>query len=148
MPKARRRSATGEENARAADAKGDAAALDIPTAAEAEAEALADVNRVLTRFKESARRENERFADATDSEHWIALSFQTRGQKEEFLQKIGWLDLGGKYLDGMACAEAQGITLTSRVPPVRRHRIDRRYVELAQPELDFIHLVDGTGRAE
>jgi hypothetical protein len=134
MPKTRRHSAAGEDDAHTVDAEGDVPAAEFPTAPEAESEALGEVNQALTRFKKSAQREKQRFADATDSEYWVALCFQTREQKEEFLRKIGWQHLGDQYLNGMLCAEAQGITLTSRIPPMPRYKIDRRYAELVLPD--------------
>jgi hypothetical protein len=101
------------------------------TPEEAEAMAAAEVNEVLSGFKARARQEDQRFEDATDSEYWVCLCFQTRDQKEEFLRKKGWLDLGDKYLDGMMVAEEEGITLESRIPPLPELTIDRRYTRLA-----------------
>jgi len=61
--------------------------------------------------------------DTMDSEYWIAVCFQNRVQKEEFLRllKIPRI-IGDKYLDGMKLAKILGITLTTPVPPIRRHK--------------------------
>ncbi len=91
---------------------------------DAEQIALDEVNEVLAGFRSRARNENVRFEQATDSEYWVALCFQTRQQKEEFLTKLGLLELGDKYLDGMAVADKLGITLESPVPPMPNLRED------------------------
>lgn len=65
-------------------------------------------------FAERAEREQERFVDAVDSEYWIAICFETREKKEEFLRKLGLLEHGDKYLLGDFVAKKLGITLDSR----------------------------------
>jgi hypothetical protein len=57
-----------------------------------------------------------------DHEYWVCLCFQSRDQKEEFLAKAGWADLGEKYVDGLALAERLGVDvkpvpLTTKVAP-------------------------------
>ncbi len=79
-----------------------------------------DMSGILTAFKERAQDENARLLDATDSEFWFAVCFQTREQKEEFLKKMGLLDIGDKYLDGLKVAAKLGIKLESPVPPARK----------------------------
>jgi hypothetical protein len=105
---------------------------DMPPPDQAEAEALAEASQVLTGFRERAKRENDRFVDATDSEFWVAICFQTRDQKEEFLRKAHLIDLGDKYLDGMDVAKALGIKLTSRIPSLPTLRLDRKLQALAR----------------
>lgn len=83
-------------------------------------------------FKDRAKKEDERFVEATDSEYWIAVCFQTRDMKEEFLTKTGLLDYGDKYLDGMQVAAKLGVTLESPVPPVRNHVRRSQVDRLAQ----------------
>jgi hypothetical protein len=92
--------------------------------------AAEEVSEILSGFKARANREEDRFQDATDSEHWVALCFQTRAQKEEFLRKVNLLDLGDKYLNGMAVADRLGIKLDSPIPPLPELRVDRRLAEL------------------
>lgn len=99
---------------------------DMPSPEEAEIEAAGEVSNVLTGFRDRANREDQRFTDATDSEFWIALCFQTREQKEEFLRKARWMAEGDKYLDGMAVAQIMGITLESRIPALPKLQVDRR----------------------
>jgi len=92
----------------------------VTTAEDLEEACATEVNEVLDAFKARAKNENARLLDATDSEHWFAVCFQTREMKEEFLTKIGLMKLGDKYLDGMKVAKALGIPLESPVPPNRK----------------------------
>lgn len=46
-----------------------------------------EVNGVMNAFEQRAQDENARLLDATDSEFWFSVCFQTRAQKEEFLKK-------------------------------------------------------------
>lgn len=94
--------------------------------------AEAELSEVLAGFKARERTEEQRFHDATDTEYWFALCFQTREQKEEFLHKMGWFELGDKYLDGMAAAEKSHVELTSRIPPMPTHRVDRQLADLVE----------------
>ena len=87
---------------------------------------------MLSGFKGRAQVENQRFLDATDSEYWFAVCFQTREQKEEFLEKLKLMEIGDKYLDGMEVAKALGIELESRVPDLPRVKtFDLELVSLA-----------------
>lgn len=90
-----------------------------------------ETSAVLAGFKARAKAEQERFQLATDSEFWFAIAFQSRDQKEAFLDALGWLEFGDKYLDGPQLAEMLGISL----PPVdlRQPRAAAgRLVSLAQ----------------
>lgn len=110
---------------------------DVPGVREAEETALAEVSDLLAGFKERAANETERFDDATDSEYWFCICFQTRDQKDEFLTKVGWMEIGDKYLDGMLVAEVMGIKLEARIPPMpRADNVDRRLSMLASDRLD------------
>lgn len=88
-------------------------------------------------FRERAQREADRFELATDSEYWAALCFQSRRQKEQFLQalrdRLGLRDDGDKYLDGWEVAKAMGITLDREdVPYNTSAKQDRRWLELTR----------------
>lgn len=90
------------------------------SAEELEKEAAKESNEILDKFRQRANDENARLLDATDSEFWVAMCFQTREQKEEFLRKAHLIQYGDKYLDGMKVAEEMGIKLETEVPPVRK----------------------------
>lgn len=110
-----------------------AGAGDAATDKTTEEMAAEEMSEVLQGFKDRAQQEQKRFVQATDSEFWFALCFQTREQKEEFLRKwLGSLDLGDKYLDGMQVAAKLGIKLESEVPPMPKLHNDPKLAALAR----------------
>ncbi len=117
---------TGEQN--------NSKLLGPPPRAGAEVESLAEMSEVLDGFKSRAARESKRMADATDSEYWFAVCFQTRAQKEELLQKLGLLANGdsAKYIDGLALATAFGIGIQSPSPPMPKLKIDPKLTRLTR----------------
>lgn len=88
-----------------------------------------ELSKVVQLFKERAKNEQRTFEDNTDSEYWIAICFQNRAQKEEFLLKAKLLELGDKYLDGVEVAEALGIQLQT-MPKFHKFKIDTSYIDL------------------
>lgn len=64
-----------------------------------------EISETLQAFRDRAKQEAKRFADATDSEYWVAVCFKTRDEKERFLRKFGLANLGDKYLDGRRVEE-------------------------------------------
>lgn len=76
-----------------------------------EADNQQEASALLESFKAKNQAEQLRFTVATDSEYWFCLCFQTRAQKVAFLEAMGWMDIGDKYLDGTAVAERLGIDL-------------------------------------
>lgn len=70
-----------------------------------------EVSATLQAFKDRAKKEQERFELATDSEYWFAVCFQTRAQKEHFLKAVQLLQAGDKYIDGRLLAKRMGIEL-------------------------------------
>jgi hypothetical protein len=76
-------------------------------------DSAAEVDAVASAFRDRAKREDERFQLATDSEYWVALCFRTRDEKEAFLAAAGLLHLGDKYLDGHAAARVLGVEFTT-----------------------------------
>lgn len=100
----------------------------------AEVQSLAEMSQVLEGFKARAEREDQRFLDATDSEYWFAVCFQTRAQKEEFIQKLGVpAHEGDKYIDGLALAKLMGISIESPTPAVPRLKVNKRFLPIARP---------------
>lgn len=77
----------------------------------AEADALADLSELQSGFRKRAQDESARFALAVDTEYWACVCFQTREQKEYFFAALNLLQLGDKYIDGLAAAKQLGITL-------------------------------------
>lgn len=64
-------------------------------------------------FSDRARRERDRYRDATDSEYWFAVCFKTRKHKERFLKELGVKRrvLGDKYIDGHMLAKLMGFDI-------------------------------------
>lgn len=98
-----------------------------------ELKATEEISELLQGFRDRAGREQQRYEDATDSEYWFAVCFQTRAQKDEFLQKMGWVAIGDKYLDGLKVARKLGVTITAETPAMPVLRVDRRLAQLAVP---------------
>lgn len=95
---------------------------------DAEEDSKADLTALQEGFRRRANDEGKRFARATDSEYWACLCFQTREQKEAFLNALGILGLGDKYIDGRDAAEKLGIELPSDAPPYHdTTRIDKTW---------------------
>jgi hypothetical protein len=105
---------------------------DQATPANAETASIAEIAAVTNAFKDRKTQDQKRFVQATDSEYWCCLCFQTREQKDEFLAKMNLADLGDKYLDGIDVAKRLHITLTSETPAMPRLSIDRKFTALAQ----------------
>ena len=82
-----------------------------PTGKGEEADSKQEAGATLLAIREADKRERDRHANTLDSEYWVAICFQNRAQKEEFLRQIGWLKFGDKYLDGMALAKRHGFKL-------------------------------------
>ena len=93
---------------------------------DAEVDSKADLDAVKKGFRDRLKAENRRKVDATDSEHWFCVCFQSRAQSEAFLREIGWHKFGDKYLDGVKSAKMMGIELPDDVVPyVDEPRIDK-----------------------
>src|SRR5262245_44917431 len=93
----------------------------------------ADLDDVIREFRDRAEEERRRFEAATDSEYWCALVFETRAQKEAFLQAMGWLALGDKYLDGVLIARQEGVELPAAQVPYVTTKPDAKLNEITRP---------------
>lgn len=68
------------------------------------ADADAGMSEALRQIIERKRATQERFRTATDPEFFFCVCFQSREQKEQFLELVGWSDLGDKYINGLEVA--------------------------------------------
>lgn len=94
-----------------------------------------EISDVLAAFKQRAKTEQERFEAATDSEFWLGVCFQTRAQKEAFLQGVNMLQHGDKYIDGEILAKRMGIALPAAdVPYNVSAKPDKKLAELVLKE--------------
>ena len=84
---------------------------------DAETDCAADLSELQAGFRKRAKDEGRRFEQATDTEYWACLCFQTREQKEAFLKALNLLAIGDKYLDGQEVARVLGVELPSADVP-------------------------------
>lgn len=71
--------------------------------------AESEMSAVLLELRERRKANADMFRVARDPEYFCLLCFQSREQKEEFLQKVGWIDLGDKYLNGLEVCRRLGM---------------------------------------
>ena len=100
---------------------------DVNYVGKLESDALAEASAVIVAFKAAKLAERKRHDKATDSEHWIAISFTTREQKELFLKLSKLARLGDKFLDGEAVARVLGIDLAHEEFGLSMPRIDSKF---------------------
>ena len=94
--------------------RGDAVAdplADVTYTGDLAADCVAEFEAVDEAYRDRAKREDERYTKATDSEYWFAVCFEGREQKDAFLKAAGVKTrlLGDKYLTGRDLAAALGI---------------------------------------
>lgn len=81
-------------------------------------------------FRQRAKDEGKRFMEATDSEYWCCLCFQTREQKEAFLTALQLIQFGDKYLDGQLVAKQLGVPIPAAdVPFNTGSKVDPKWHE-------------------
>jgi hypothetical protein len=106
----------------------------------AKAAKVAEVEGKLAGFKRRAEAERERFDTLTDSAFWVALCFESRAQKLEFLEAMKSRGLSGEdgesYVDGLALAKAVGVNLASPRVSWPKERAQLPEEEPPPPRLD------------
>jgi len=96
-----------------------------------EKECRAEVSVVLQGFKDRAKAEQSAFVNATDSEHWFCVCFQSHEAKDEFLEKTGLKELGDKYLSGHDAANVLGVKLdTPKLARIKPFKPKQRWKNL------------------
>lgn len=100
-------------------------------------DAVADTEEELTAlqagFRQRAKDEGKRFMEATDTEYWFCVCFQTREQKEAFLAAMNWIRFGDKYLNGELVAKELGVTLPKAdVPYNTGGKVDSKWLEFTK----------------
>ena len=68
-------------------------------------------------IREQRQDEREQWRLLTDPDFWCCIVFQSRAQRDEFLQGAGLPDLGPKYLNGLTVAQRLGVKVTPIVLP-------------------------------
>lgn len=70
-----------------------------------------EANATVSDFRKDMAREKASMKLANDTEFWCALVFETRDQKDAFLEAVKLARLGDKYVNGVRLAESIGIKL-------------------------------------
>ena len=92
-----------------------------------------ETSQLLAAFKKRAQDEKKRFDLATDSEYWVGVCFQTREQKEAWLEAVKLLQHGDKYIDGQLLARRMGVTLpAAEVPYNVSAKVDPKFAALVK----------------
>lgn len=95
----------------------------------------AEIAHAESEFSARAKVEAMRFEEATDSEFWFAVCFQTRAQKDAFIDAMGWRkDLGDKYLDGVEVARRLGVQIERKTVARRTRPHSQKLKALADTE--------------
>jgi len=97
-----------------------------------EGDSKKEMSATLAAFKRRVKVEYARVKSATDSEFWIAICFQSREQKDTFLQKTGLSDIGDKYLDGLQVADLFGIELPEYELSIRPRRVNQDLLKMVK----------------
>lgn len=97
----------------------------------AEVDSAADLSAVMTAFRSRMRNEAERRELVTDSEHWAAVCFDTRAQRDAFFVALGAADCGYgmRYFDGIEIANRLGIDLPPASLSLPLGRINPTWLE-------------------
>lgn len=92
-----------------------------------ETDAKEEISRTLQALRENEKLRRNQYTEMVDTEFWCAICFQSRGQKDEFLEKLGLLRHGDKYLDGLFVARVLGVDIKpvllerKSIPPMSKH---------------------------
>lgn len=102
----------------------------VPVTGDAEVDSKTELTALQKGFRDRNAAERERFERATDSEHWFAVTFESREQKEAFLTAIGMIQAGDKYLDGRELARVLKVELPAEDRKVNTGKTDSRLAKL------------------
>lgn len=97
-----------------------------------EPDCIAEMNAVVKGFQENDAKRRAYYRQIFDTEYFVAVCFQSREQKEEFLAKSGLSQFGqDKYLDGRKVARHLGVELTPNNVSQRPLAVDTTFAEMA-----------------
>lgn len=87
-----------------------------------ETDAENEVSEILAAIKQEKQERRDQYRLLVDSEFWLCICFQSREQKDQFLDMAGWQRLGDKYLDGLKVAELMEMPLEPIMLPKKTVR--------------------------
>lgn len=82
--------------------------LEYPTT-DAEDSVDYEISEALRRIKEEKAARREQYRVMTDPNFFLVVCFQSTVQRDEFIEKAGWDDLGFPYVDGLRLARLLGV---------------------------------------
>lgn len=100
----------------------------------AEADAVQELDAVQQGFRDRAKQEEQRFADATDTGYYTCVVFGTRAQNDAFLEAIGKLGDDDLYIDGRDLAKLMGIELPSGMGGGTPGKVDKTFAGMVRDE--------------
>lgn len=75
----------------------------------------------------------ERFRIGTDEGYYLVMCFQTTEQKEQFLERAGWQDMGDKYINGLEVAQKLGVNID--VIPIEPRKLRQNPKKFSREEV-------------
>lgn len=73
----------------------------------------AEMSEVVRQIRDEKRIKFDRFRVSRDPDYWLALCFQSREQRDEFLRLAKWDAIGGRFVNGLDVARRLGIDIQS-----------------------------------
>lgn len=104
----------------------------VPVTGNAEKDVAAQLNAFQEEAKKSLRNEIATFEAMFETEYWFCVCFQSRDQKEAFLDHLGLIEHGDKYLDGYVVAEKLKVPLPPAVPISAENKINKTWLEFVE----------------
>lgn len=68
-----------------------------------------ELSEALLRIKAEKAARREQYRVITDPNFFLVVCFQSAVQRDEFMEKAGWTDLGFPYVDGLRLARQMGV---------------------------------------
>lgn len=75
----------------------------------------------------------ERFRIGTDEGYYLVMCFQTTEQKEQFLERAGWQNMGDKYINGLEVAQKLGVNID--VIPIEPRKLRQNPKKFSREEV-------------
>lgn len=83
--------------------------VEFPDTGDYQADVTQQASEELKRLIEFRKSRADHFRASNDARYFVCLCFQTTEQKEEFLEKAGWDDLGLDFINGLDIAKRLGV---------------------------------------
>ena len=86
----------------------------------------------VSKLSESRKAESQLFKDNTDANYFSCIIFNTKAQRDEFIEKVGLTPEDPQYINGLELAQKVGINIEakSRIAP-KSFKISSKLVDLS-----------------